>query len=154
MACQLAAEAYRTPLRATYDCVVLNAYPKDIDLIQANNTFVAMKTAAAPVVHDEGVILITTAASEGLGKHGLFAPGGVSYLEAKPKRALGKRELWIYAPNVAETEARQLYWAGCPFFRDAHSLKQALAGRLPMKTKVAVLPCAPMQQLDDRRENA
>jgi len=152
-ACTLAGRIYATPLHATYDCVVLNAYPKDIDLIQADSALVSLKTATAPVVHENGIILIATAATQGLGRHGLFAPGGVSYRAARPKRALGKRDIWLYAPNVTESEARQLYWKGYPFFQDARALTDTLSKRFPDKARVGVLPCAPIQQLDDRREN-
>lgn len=150
-ACRAAARAYATPLRATYDCVILNAYPKDVDLVQAENALVALKTARAPVVHDEGVLVIATAASEGLGRHGLFAPGGHSYRAPRPKRALGQRELWLYAPGVTEAEARQLYWEGYPFFHDGAALYEALEKRFPGSARAAVLPCAPMQQIDDYR---
>jgi len=150
-ACRMAARAYATPLRETYDCVVLNAYPKDIDLVQAGNALVALKTARAPVVHEEGVLLVATAASEGLGRHGLFAPGGASYRAPRPKRALGRRELWLYAPGVTEADARQLHWEGYPFFRDAAAVCEALAERFPGPARAAVLPCDPMQQIDDRR---
>ena len=153
-ACRLAASSYATPLRAGYDCVILNAYPKDNDLIQAENVLIALKGAKAPVVSEEGVLLITTAASEGLGRHGLFAPGGVNYLPPTPKRALGKRDIWLHAPNVTESDVRKLYWTGYPFFRDSRALTDALSKRFPGRARVAVLPCAPMQQLDDRRGDA
>jgi len=150
-ACRTAARVYATPLRETYDCVVLNAYPKDIDLVQAENALVALKTARAPVVHEQGVLVIATAASEGLGRHGLFAPDGASYRAPRPKRALGRRELWLYAPGVTEAEARQLHWEGYPFFHDPAALCEALAGRFPGAARAAVLPCAPVQQIDDNR---
>lgn len=82
-ACASARELYRTEVNAEYDCIFLNAYPKDIDLVQAENAFVALKTSGASVVRREGVIVLTTAASEGLGRHGLFEPGGVSYRDRK-----------------------------------------------------------------------
>ncbi len=150
-ACRAAARAYATPIRHTCDCLVLNAYPKDIDLVQAENALVALKTARSPVVKEQGVLLLCTAASEGLGHHGLFAPGGASYRAPRPKRALGGRELWLYAPGVSETEARQMFWEGYPFFRDPAQLCEALRQKFPGGATAAVMPCAPMQQLDDQR---
>ncbi len=150
-ACRRAAEVYATPAHATYDCVVLNAFPKDTDLIQAENALVALKTANNPVVREEGVILITTAASEGLGRHGLFAPGGVSYRPPRRKRALGQREIWLYSPSVTQQEVRALYWSGYPFFDQRDKLHDALAKKFSGPTHAAVLPAAPMQQLRDVR---
>jgi nickel-dependent lactate racemase len=152
-ACHVAARVYATPLRDTYDCAVLNAYPKDTDLIQAENVFVALGTAHRPIVHDEGILIITTAATEGLGTHGLFAPGGLSYRRPQKKRALGNREIWLYAPSISESTARKLYWEGYSFFRTSAELTRALSRRLPTRARAAVLPCAPLQQIDDQRRS-
>jgi len=150
-ACRMAAGVYATPVRDTYDCLVLGAYPKDVDLVQAENALVALKTAGSPLVHERGVLLIATAASEGLGRHGLFAPGGASYQPPRKKRALGGRELWVYAPGATEADARQLFWEGYPFFRDAASLCEAFRQRFLGSVRAGVLPCAPSQQIDDQR---
>ncbi len=150
-ACEIARDAYATELRCDYDVAVLNAYPKDIDLVQADNAFVALKTAAKPIVQTDGLYVLTTAASEGLGRHGLFAPGGVSYRKPAKKRQLAGRELWIYAPALAVTDVRQLYWEGYPVFDDADDLKRALHQRFPADARCVVFPCAPMQQVRDLR---
>ena len=152
-ACAAAAAVFRTELHREYDCVFLNAYPKDVDLIQAENVFVALKTAKSPVVHDGGVIVVTSAASEGIGRHGLFEPGGAGYRKPARKRALGDRELWLYAPAVATGDARRLYWEGYPVFQSASELNAALARRFPDRAEVGVFPCAPMQQVADLRRS-
>lgn len=150
-ACAVAAGVYQTDLDAEYDCVLLNAYPKDIDLIQSENALVALKGARSPIVRDGGLFVLTTAASEGLGRHGLFGPGGVGYRTPARLRALGGRELWIYAPTVPPDDIRRVYWDGYPVFRDSGELTRALANRFPNRTKAAVFPCAPMQQVRDLR---
>lgn len=150
-ACKMAKEVYATPVRDTYDCLILNAYPKDIDLIQAESVWTPLKTAKAPLVREDGLYVIATAASNGLGCHGLFGPGGASYREPRENPRLRNRELWVYSPGVGEQEARKLYWHGYALFRDASTLADALTRRLPKRAKVGVLPCAPMQQIDDRR---
>ena len=85
-ACRHAGEAFATDLHDTYDAAFVNAFPKDIDLIQAESAFVAWKTASVPVVREGGVVVLSSAASTGLGQHGLFEPGGVSYRPPRPKR--------------------------------------------------------------------
>jgi len=150
-ACRFAARAYATILETTYDCLVVNAYPKDGDLIQSENSLISLKTAKSPVIREGGLLLLTTAASEGMGRHGLFEPGGASYRRPQPKRALEKRDFWIYAPTVSPSEAHRIFWHGYPFFHDRAELEKALAERFPGSTRAAVLPCAPMQQIDDRR---
>ena len=152
-ACAASRVACRTELNATYDCAVLNAFPKDVDLVQAENAFVAWKTAKSAVVRDGGVVVLTTAASEGLGGHGLFEPGGVSYRPPVKKRALGERELWLYVPSLSTEDVHQLYWDGYPVFHELDRLREALADRFPDGANAAVFPCAPMQQVDDRRNS-
>lgn len=146
-ACTAAGHLFATEAATEYDCAFLNAYPKDVDLIQSENVFVALKTAKAPVVHDGGVIVVMTAASEGLGRHGLFEPGGASYRKPRKKRALGNREIWVYAPSVSTEDVQQLYWEGYPVFHGGQELTRALADRFPGSTKAVVFPCAPMQQV-------
>jgi nickel-dependent lactate racemase len=153
-ACAAAREAYCTKLNTEYDCILLNAYPKDIDLVQAENVFVALKTAKSPIVRGRGVIVLTTAASQGIGRHGLFEPGGASYRKPTRKRALGDRDLWIYAPTVPTADVHKLYWKGYPVFHEAGELTRALARRFPGRTAAAVFPCAPMQQVRDLRAEA
>jgi lactate racemase len=199
-ACEAARRAFYTKLdarRTPYDCLLLNAYPKDVDLIQAENAFVALKGVRSPIVREDGVVILASATSEGLGRHGLFEPGGVSYTTPKPKRALGNRELWLYTPNLSNADVHRLYWSGYPVFQEADRLVWALAERFsrkrgsvastaethnavveatvdegaanyrdasqrsrgrqhrprglqtaaPTSLRMAVLPCAPMQQL-------
>ncbi|TWU12622.1 hypothetical protein CA54_14460 [Symmachiella macrocystis] len=150
-ACHAASGVFSTELRRDYDCLILNAYPKDNDLIQAENVFIALKTAKSPTVGDDGVIVITTAASEGVGQHGLFEPGGLSYRAPQPKRFLKNRELWLYAPTVTTQNARALYWEGYPVFQRPEELTAALDQRFPQPTRCGVFPCAPMQQVSDAR---
>jgi hypothetical protein len=150
-ACAAAKDAFGCEIRRSYDCAFVNAFPKDIDLLQSEAAFVVWKTARSPVVREGGVAVLTTAASAGLGRHGLFEPGGVSYLPPQPKRWLKDRELWIYSPGVSREAVHQLYWNGYPVFHDKADLMRALAQRLPESADVAVFPCGPMQCLADLR---
>jgi nickel-dependent lactate racemase len=150
-ACQRAAQLHDIPLRKTYDLLILNAYPKDAELVQIDNALGALKSLPQHAVQESGVILLTSAASAGLGHHGLFGPGGASYRSPTQRRQLGSRELWLYAPGVDAATARLLHWEGYPFFQSAEQLGQALAARFPAPIRVGILPCAPMQRLIDHR---
>ena len=152
-ACLHAGEAFATDLHKTYDAAFVNAFPKDIDLIQAESAFVAWKSSKAPVVRAGGVVVLTSAASTGLGRHGLFEPGGASYRPPQPKRWLKDRELWLYVPNVSVEDVRRMYWDGYPVYQDGAELMQALEDRLPRQAHVAVFPCGPMQCLRDFRDS-
>ena len=153
-ACRQARDVFSTPLDKTYDCAVLNAYPKDCDLVQAANAFVAWKGLRRPVVKDEGVVALATAASHGVGKHGLFDPNGVSFQPPRALRHLRGRDLWLLTPNMPREQVHKLYWEGYPVFHSVNELRSALADRFPHHADVAVFPCAPTQQVDDRRQTA
>lgn len=150
-ACDSACRAFATPLTRTYDCAVLNAYPKDCDLVQAANAFVAWKTAKHPVVKKDGLVILTTACSQGIGHHGLFDPTGISYRKPGPLRHLRGRELWLDVPALTTQEVHQLYSDQYRVFRDPGDLETALESRLPPNSTIAVFPCAPMQQVQDQR---
>jgi hypothetical protein len=152
-ACEQATEAYATPLLHTYDCAIVNAFPKDIDLIQSESAFMAWKGVKSPVVREGGVVVLTCAAPGGRGRHGLFEPGGASYRPPRAERWLKGRDLWIYAPNVPAEEVRQLYWEGYPVHHDGAELMTALEQRLPEDARIGVFPCGPMQIVRDARLN-
>ncbi len=152
-ACAAAGQTFATDVNRTYDCLLLNAYPKDLDLIQAENAFVALKTAKSPLVRSGGLTVLMTAASEGLGRHGLFEPGGASYRKPRKKRGFDQDELWLYVPGVSADDVHKLYWDGYPVFGDARELTRALGQRFPGQTRAAILPCATAQQVHDLRDH-
>jgi len=147
LAVEIATETFRTDVDRVYDCAILNAWPKDIDLIQAENSLVALKSARRAIVGDKGLYVLTSAASEGIGRHGLFEPGGVSHMAPREKRGLMGRDLWIYSPGVSEEDIATLYWSGYRAFTSVAHLEDALRARFGRKASIAVLPCAPMQQV-------
>ncbi len=150
-ACLKAKRAFETPVAKTYDCAILNAYPKDCDLVQAANSFIAWKTARQPVIHEDGLIVLASAASHGVGKHGLFDPGGMSYRTPAPLRHLRGRELWVFAPGLTSRQVHQLYWDGYRVLSSVNELEAALSSRLGSGATIAVFPCASMQQVNDLR---
>jgi hypothetical protein len=146
-ACHRAAHQFATPVDGPFDLLVLNAYPKDVDLVQSVNALVALRTLSRGIVDPRGVILITSSASDGQGHHGLFSPGGLHKRDPRPHRVLGDKPLWIYCPTVPEADARFLHWQGYPYFNTRRQLVEALHERLGERARVGVVPCATIQQL-------
>ncbi|QGJ69192.1 DUF2088 domain-containing protein [Planctomycetales bacterium 10988] len=146
-ACVEAEKQFQTPCEPPYDAVLLNAFPKDLDLIQAENVFVCLKKLTQPLLKEDGIYCVTCAASEGIGHHGLFEPGGASYRPPQKKRNLKGRPLWMISPNVREEDARKLLFEDYPFYSDIDQALKDLSMILPKPAKVAVVPCATMQQL-------
>jgi lactate racemase len=151
-ACDHAARSYATPFGRTYDALILNAYPKDIDLVQSVNALLCLRGLRRPPVKGGGAVVLASATSQGVGEHGLFSPGGVSYRAPRPLKTLGTGELILYTPNLPSAQVHLHFWSGYAVVRDPPALAAALSRSLPADAAVGVVPCAPLQQLADRRD--
>lgn len=146
-----AARSYATPLTRTYDALILNAYPKDTDVVQSTNALLCLRGLARPPIKASGAVAVTSATSKGVGRHGLFSPGGASYRIPRPIKTVPTEHLLLYLPNVGATEAHAHFWSGYPVVRNGDDLVAALRGIVPADAAIGVVPCAPLQQLDDHR---
>ncbi|MFN9372091.1 MAG: lactate racemase domain-containing protein [Planctomycetaceae bacterium] len=145
-ACDFAAQTYATPIAGEYDGLILNAYPKDVDLLQSQGALVALKTLARSPLREEGVAVLTTAASNGVGVHELFGPGGLSQGPPKPLREFRGRELWVLAPGLMPADLRWYFHESVRFFDDPVTLVAALQDRLGPRARVGIALSAPLQQ--------
>jgi nickel-dependent lactate racemase len=145
-ACGIAAQAYATPLAGEYDGLILNAYPKDLDLLQSQGALVALKTLPRSPLREGGVAVLTTAASTGVGVHELFGPGGLSQRPPRPLREFTGRELWVFAPGLQPDDLRWYFHESVRFFDDPETLTATLLDRLGPRARVGVALGAPLQQ--------
>lgn len=150
-ACAHAAQSYRTPLARTYDALILNAFPKDTDLVQAGNAFLCLRDLGQPAVRHGGTIVLAAATSRGAGKHGLFSPGGTAYRLPRPIKSLDSASVIVYAPNVTEREVHDHFWRGYSVVHDSAQLAVALGKVLPADAAIGVVPVAALQHLVDER---
>lgn len=147
---QAAAKAkklYQTEINTDelYDSIILNAYPKDTELLQAENAFIPLKSANIPFVKEDGLIVVTSACSEGLGHHGLFGPGGLLYRKPRPLRFLKNKKLIFYTPNVSDQEFHSIFHSDYLLFREKERLINYLKSSLAKQAKIAVFPYASLQ---------
>jgi nickel-dependent lactate racemase len=134
----------RAPDRAL-DGLILNAYPKDTELLQIEAAFVAMRSGIQEWLSPEAPILLTASCREGLGYHVLFVPGGRLARKPAPKGFLGKHPLLVFSPNVRRSEAQTVFWEGYPFFERWSEASAAFGALLPPSPLVGVIPCGPLQ---------
>lgn len=139
--------AGRTPCTGVYDALVLNAYPKDVNLVQSAAALVSLRRLGKLPIAEHGVVILSTAASEGVGRHDLFGPQGVSARVPAPLRALAGRPLWVYAPRLTAADVHQLFAAEYPRFVSAEALCESLEQRLGPVGRVGIVPAAAMQEL-------
>jgi nickel-dependent lactate racemase len=145
-ASEFAREVYATRLPAEpLDVAILNAYPKDDELLQAENAFMFHHTAPANYLKDDALILLTSACTLGMGQHGLFGPQQRLYRKPLRKGFLGNRHLAAFMPGVSAEEFRQIYWEGYPHFREWEAAFEFLQQHYPKGARVGIFPCSSIQ---------
>jgi nickel-dependent lactate racemase len=145
-AAELARQIYTTPLPAEpLDVAIFNAYPKDDELLQAENAFMFHHTAPSNYLKEDGLILLTSACSSGMGHHGLFGPQQRLYRKPMRKGFLGNRHLAAFMPGVAAEEFCRVYWDGYLHFRTWEATFEFLQQRYPNGARTGIFPCSSIQ---------
>lgn len=135
-----------TPLPAEpLDVAVLNAYPKDDELLQAESAFVFHQSAPAGYVKEDGVVVLVSACSLGMGHHGLFGPGQRLYRPPRRRAFLGNRVLAAMMPGVTGDQFHQMYPEDYPHFATWDGALAFLQRRYPHRPRVGIFPCASIQ---------
>jgi nickel-dependent lactate racemase len=140
----VARQVYATDLPEGVDVAVLNAYPKDTEFYQVLNAMHIVRTTRRVLVRQGGAIVLTTAASEGMGFHYLFGPQGRRPFKFDPAM-IGERRLFLYSPSVTGSQVQPVFSTGAESFRDWDLLLDRLQTLYGSSCKVAVLPCASIQ---------
>jgi len=144
---EFARQVYRTAFKPLADIAILNAYPKDVELLQADAAFTPLKTSTDNLVKENGVLIITSSCSNGFGFHSLFGPGmRLSHRPIK-KRFLSGKDLILFSPNVNQIEFQSLYWEGYRLVSDWNLLIRYLRKKFETRCRVSIFPTAPLQLL-------
>jgi nickel-dependent lactate racemase len=141
-----AREYYSIPVEEQgYDAIVLNAYPKDTELLQAENAFIPLHSTAKKLLRENGAVVVASACSEGLGHHALFGPGGALYRKPQPMRSLESKQFMFFSENIRREDFKQVFWEGYPSFSDWDSLRETITKPAGELLKVLVFPHASLQ---------
>lgn len=145
-AAEVARRIYATRLPAEpLDVAICNAYPKDDELLQAENAFMFHHTAPANYLKADGLILLTSACSLGMGQHGLFGPAQRLYRQPARKGFLGNRHVAAFMPGVTSEIFHQIYWEGYPHFQTWEATLEFLQHRYPNGGRAGIFPCSSIQ---------
>ncbi|UCF69058.1 MAG: DUF2088 domain-containing protein, partial [Acidobacteriota bacterium] len=113
----LARQLYQVPVRPGADAALLNAYPKDGELLQVGNAFNAYRALDPPLVREGGTVIVTAACPQGRGYHSLHGPGMRLYRDPIERPYLSGRELVVFAPTLSTHDVRKSFWSGYPHAR-------------------------------------
>jgi nickel-dependent lactate racemase len=133
---------------APYDVVVLNAYPKDTELLQAGNTLNCYRSSTRPLAKPGGTIVITAACSTGRGYHSLHGKDMRLYRSPGAKPFLEGREVVLFSPNLNRRDFEVSFWSQYRFARSWSEVVDYLAIKHGNRASVGVFPLAPLQILD------
>jgi nickel-dependent lactate racemase len=143
-----ARRVFATPRPPEVDAVVLNAYPKDTELLQVGNAFNPLRFCPPIPVRPGGLVLVTAACPKGRGYHSLHGPGGRLWRPPVRREWLGERQVVLFSPNLNAYDARISFWEGYPFFRSWPAVRRYLRESLGPRARVAVFPTAPLQIME------
>ena len=150
-AVELARRVYATPPpQGGADAVLLNAYPKDTELLQVGNVFNVLRAASTIPVRPGGVVIVTGACSLGRGYHSLHGPGMRLYRTPVERTYLEGRPVIVHLPSLNAHDARVSFWEGYPFERTWAGVKRRLRSLAGRSGRMLVFPCAPLQILESR----
>lgn len=130
---------------APYDMIVLNAFPKDTELLQAENAFHPMHSAGEGLLNEDSLIVAMSACSEGVGHHELFGPDKLLYRKPRPKRFLKGHEFIFYGENLTEETFYQVYDDSCALTDQWADVEKIMAKKFDRPFKVLVFPCGSLQ---------
>ncbi len=88
------------------------------------------KTLNRSPVRVGGVVVLTRAASQGVGCHELFGPGGCDHGVPRPRREFSNRDLWIDSPSLSPETVGLLFHSRVRSFQTPESLLRAMRERL------------------------
>jgi nickel-dependent lactate racemase len=127
------------------DALVLNAYPKDGELLQVEAALVPLRQGVLSWLAPGAPVVLSAACPEGLGQHALFGPGGRLFRKPSRKSFMTDHPLIIFSPGVSEEEAAAVFWEGYRLCRTWPDVVAALAPRMKEGATIGIMPCAPLQ---------
>lgn len=148
-----ARQVYATELpEMSFDAVVVNAYPKDTELLQATNALNVL--VEREILKPGGTIVLVAACSEGRGYHALYDFGMRLYSPVhklpKYKKLFRVYNFVIFSNGVRRPDLRGLF----PNEIVLTSSWQEVLGKIRFKkvsTSVLVFPCASIQLPSQKR---
>lgn len=133
-----------------FDVAVLNAYPKDTEMLQVGNALNLFRSGPGVdrVLKQDGSVVILGACSHGRGYHSLHQPGGDVYRPPVQRvRQVGARDIHFFSAGANVHDFHVSFWDGYRFYTEWPALRQALEEKHGSRAQVAVYHSAPLQLL-------
>ena len=126
------------------DALVLNAFPKDSELLQVEAALVAIRAGMDAWLKPDAPIVLLASCRGGLGAHQLFGPGGRLFRKPTPKGYLRGRPLHIVSAATDEDGTRAAFWEGYSYHSTWEGCVETLNTNLRAAPLVGYAPCGPL----------
>jgi len=137
---------YKTSVQnSPYDVLLLNAYPKDTELLQAGNVFNCYRMRSSSLLKENGTLVIATCCSTGRGHHSLHGKDMQLYRSPVEKKYLNGRDLLVLSPNINQNDFEVSFWNGYTFCRTWKEALEHLERKHNHSNRVGIFPTAPLQ---------
>jgi nickel-dependent lactate racemase len=136
-------QTYSTFMPKDNDILVLNAYPKDYDLLQACNALWVSLYPNLEMIRPGGTVVVTAACPDGAGLH-FLATYGMSDPTWFEEASFQGRNVIIYSPNVSECELHRHFPKSVKGYRHWEDVLAELHRTHSDKSQVTIFPCAPL----------
>jgi nickel-dependent lactate racemase len=137
-------QVYASIMPKDNDILVLNAYPKDYDLLQACNALWVNMYPNMEFIRSGGTIVCTSACPDGSGLHYL-ASHGMSDPTWFEESSFQGRKVIFYSPNVNSHELNRHFPSSVRVFHRWEDVLSELAKCYGDRAQVTIYPCASLQ---------
>jgi lactate racemase len=134
------------------DALVLNAYPKDSELLQMEAALVAVRGGMLEWLRPSAPVVLIGAGPDGLGSHRLFGPGGRLFRRPAAKSYLRDRVLHVVSPATRADASRAAFWDGYPYHESWAECAAALERTLPPSPSVGYASAGPLHVASTARD--
>jgi nickel-dependent lactate racemase len=138
---------YLTKITHNNQIAFFNSFPEDSELNQAQyKGFNFLRTAPEDFLDQNGIIVIMTSSYEGRGYHSLVGETGAKLYHNIGDNTLfwkyyiKERKVYLFSPNINESDKNHYFPESVVLFRDWTSLIQELDTKFGDSPKVAIVP--------------
>ena len=104
-----ARQYYASQVRKDHSVLVLNAYPKDQEVVQLGNALNVVRTLPDNAASSLRAIVLVARLKTGIGSHAVFGPGGPLYRQPAPLPILKGRELLFFTPYCDSSAVHTMF---------------------------------------------
>jgi hypothetical protein len=123
---------------------VINAYPKDSELLQVEAALVALRAGMLEWLKPDAPVALLGACPHGLGSHQLFGPGGRLFRRPSRKSYLGGHVLHVVSPSVVADTSRAVFSDVYPYHDSWASCAATFTAALGSSPTIGYVPCGPL----------